>query len=79
MTYVGKFQMHRDQRWQRAQARWNELGFHSKVFYKACRLMDEAIAKGGEKLAPGDAYLLARDFVEKEEAEQKKQQELSVK
>lgn len=58
--------LHREQRWQRALAHWNNLGFHSKVYYLAAHLQDEA-RKANKPLGGGEAYLLARNAVEAKE------------
>ncbi len=60
-----KAEAHAEQRWQRALAHWKNLGFHSRVFALAARLMDEA-RKDGRKLDGGTAYHAARNRVETE-------------
>lgn len=55
-----------DQRWQRALAHWESLGFHSKVYYLQGHLRDEA-RKANKPLSGVEAYNLARLSIEAEE------------
>lgn len=56
-----------DQRWQRAQAVWPTLGFHARVYYTQAHLQDMA-KKEGKRLSGGEAFMLARQAVEEENA-----------
>lgn len=54
------------QRWQRALAHWDRLGFHSRVYYLQGHLQDEA-RKASKPLSGAEAYNLARLAIEAEE------------
>lgn len=53
------------QHWDRALAKWPELGFHSKCFYLSVHLKNEAKRKN-TPISGAEAYLLARQAVEEE-------------
>jgi hypothetical protein len=61
-----KENLQREQRWQRALAHWDSLGFHSRVYFLSGHLQDEA-RKANKPLSGAEAYILARNAVESEE------------
>lgn len=65
MIIETKWEIQAQQHWDRALAKWPELGFHSKCFYLSVHLKNEA-KKKNKPIAGAEAYLLARNAVEEE-------------